>query len=88
MSQSSLFTLIYAKDAGERGAQLTDFQILNLIGKGSISNVYLVKRNGLHRPFAMKCIQKELVLDEGLFQSTKLEKDLLISVSGRSHSCR
>jgi serine/threonine protein kinase len=47
--------------------KLTDFQVLNLIGKGSISNVYLVKRNGVHRPFAMKAIQKELVLDEDLF---------------------
>jgi len=83
MSQSSQFTLIYARDEKEAGVKLTDFQVLNLIGNGSISNVYLVKRKGVHRPLAMKCIQKELVLDEGLFQSTKLEKDLLISVSIR-----
>ena len=29
-------------------------------------------------PYAMKCIKKELIVDEELFESTKLEKDLLI----------
>lgn len=80
MGQSSQFTLIYARDENEKDAKLTDFTILNLIGKGSISNVYLVKRNGTNRAYAMKCIQKELVLDEDLFESTKLEKDLLVRV--------
>lgn len=49
-----------------------------MIGKGSISNVYVVRRKKDNRPFAMKCIQKELVLEEGMFVSTKLEKELLI----------
>ena len=53
-----------------------------MIGKGSISNVYLVKRKEDSHPFAMKCIQKELILEDDLFKSTKLEKDLLTNASG------
>ena len=36
---------------------------MNLIGKGSISNVYLIKKNSDQQPYAMKCIQKEIVLE-------------------------
>lgn len=81
MNQSSSFKLVYARDERDQSIQLTDFEILNLIGKGSISNVYLIKRKRTGEPFAMKCIQKELVMDDDMFQATKLEKDLLVRVS-------
>ena len=58
----------------------SDFEVMNLIGKGSISNVYLIKRREDGHPFAMKTIRKDLVLDEDLFESTRLEKELLIRV--------
>ncbi|CDW72093.1 protein kinase domain protein [Stylonychia lemnae] len=81
MSQSSTFTLIYAREEVDKNIQLTDFQIMNLIGKGSISNVYLIKKKNNSRPFAMKCIQKELVMEDDMFESTKLEKDLLVRLN-------
>lgn len=56
MNQSSSFTLVYAREESDRHIRLTDFEILNLIGKGSISNVYLIKKRSSGRPFAMKCI--------------------------------
>jgi len=56
MNQSSSFTLIYAREEADKEIKLTDFEILNLIGKGSISNVYLIKKKNSSRPFAMKCI--------------------------------
>jgi serine/threonine protein kinase len=59
---------------------MTDFEVVNQIGKGSISVVYLVKRKTDNQPFAMKCIKKELILDDNLFTSTKLEKDILTRV--------
>lgn len=34
----------------------------------------------------MKCIQKELILEDDLFKSTKLEKDILIRVSDSHQS--
>jgi serine/threonine protein kinase len=47
--------------------RLGDFEIIAMIGKGSISNVYLVKRKRDNQPFAMKCIQKELIMEDSLF---------------------
>lgn len=38
------FKLVYARDDSEQSAKLSDFHIVNMIGKGSISNVYLIKR--------------------------------------------
>lgn len=81
MKQSSTFQLIYAREEADKDIKLTDFEILNLIGKGSISNVYLIKKKNNLRPFAMKCIQKELVMEDDMFEATKLEKDLLVRVS-------
>jgi serum/glucocorticoid-regulated kinase 2 len=74
------FLLVYYRDEAHSQAKLSDFQVVNMIGKGSISNVYLVRRKSDNKPFAMKCIQKELILDDELFKSTKLEKDLLTKV--------
>ncbi|CDW72781.1 protein kinase domain containing protein [Stylonychia lemnae] len=74
------FQLLYARDANHKDSKLTDFEVKNLIGKGSISNVYLLRRKSDGQPFAMKCIQKDVVLEEDLYSSTKLEKDLLIRV--------
>eukprot|EP00347_Sterkiella_histriomuscorum_P020775 403336510 len=81
MNQSSTFNLVYAREDQDKDIKLTDFEILNLIGKGSISNVYLIKKKGNNRPFAMKCIQKELVMEDDMFEATKLEKDLLVRLN-------
>lgn len=55
---SKTFELLYARNESEKeaGISISDFEIVNLIGKGSISNVYLIKRKSDSQPFAMKCI--------------------------------
>ena len=72
------YQLVYSRD--NDSIKMSDFEIVNQIGKGSISVVYLVKRKSDNQPFAMKCIKKELILDDNLFTSTKLEKDILTRV--------
>ena len=50
-----------------------------MIGKGSMSNVFLVKsKQG--EPYAMKSILKEMVLSENVIDSTRLEQDILLKV--------
>jgi hypothetical protein len=51
--------LMYARE-GSGVRSLAEFEVRNLIGKGSISNVYLVERQA--EPYAMKVIQKALVV--------------------------
>jgi serine/threonine protein kinase len=43
---------------------LEDFEIMAMIGKGSISNVFLVKEKSSGNAFAMKSISKEFVIKD------------------------
>jgi serine/threonine protein kinase len=52
-----------------------------MIGKGSISNVFLVKYKETGMPFAMKSIRKDLVIQDDLIESTRLEQDILLKVN-------
>ena len=61
LQELTSFKLVYAREMGFNEITLNDFEVLNLIGKGSISNVYLVKRKSDGQPFAMKSIRKDLV---------------------------
>lgn len=70
---------MYSRDNNE-AIKMSDFEIVNQIGEGSISVVYLVRRKSDNEPFAMKCIKKELILDDNLLTSTKLEKEILTKV--------
>ena len=79
MRQWASFKLVHASD-GDMTLKITDFEIMNMIGKGSVSNVYLVRKLATNQPFALKVIQKEVVQSENLFESIKLEKDLLLQV--------
>jgi serine/threonine protein kinase len=80
MKEWASYKLIYTRNKEEENIKLTSFEVITLIGKGSISNVYLLKKKSTGEAFAMKAIKKELILDSNLFESTKLEKELLITV--------
>ncbi|TNV80427.1 hypothetical protein FGO68_gene6259 [Halteria grandinella] len=72
--------LVYAQE-NTNIRSLDEFEVTNLIGKGSISNVYLVIHKPYNKPYAMKVIQKSLIVGEDLFTNTKLEKDLLTTAN-------
>ena len=57
-----------------------------MIGKGSMSNVFLVKKKESGEGYAMKSISKQLVLQEDVFESTRLEQDILLKVKRRFNS--
>lgn len=56
---------------------LSNFEKISLIGKGSISMVYLVKDIVNEKPYAMKVIRKDYIIDSKLLDSAKLEKEHL-----------
>jgi len=72
--------LVYSREPGQK-PKLKEFEVISLIGQGSISKVYLVFRKTTNQVFAMKCISKANILKQDLFANSKLEKDLLITVS-------
>jgi serine/threonine protein kinase len=73
--------LLFSREPDEENIRLSDFEILNMIGKGSISNVFLIKKKSNGEPYAMKSIRKDLVIEGNLIDNTKLEKDILLKVS-------
>ena len=52
---------IFSRDKKE--ANLKDFTIKKMIGKGTFGKVFLVERNGTGELYAMKCIRKDIILE-------------------------
>ena len=72
--------LVYSRNPTDK-PKLSEFEVISLIGQGSISKVYLIFRQATGQVFAMKCISKANIIKQDLFANSKLEKDLLITVS-------
>jgi serine/threonine protein kinase len=45
------------------GPRLQDFLLLKMIGKGTFGKVYLVQNQLNKQVYAMKCIRKDIVID-------------------------
>ena len=58
-------------------ANLSDFEIKKMIGKGTFGKVFLVERKGTGELYAMKCIRKDIILENEQMENIKLEKDIL-----------
>ncbi len=70
--------LIFARLKEE--VKLADFIIRKMIGKGTFGKVYLVEHNKSQKIYAMKCIRKDIIIDNEQFENIKLEKDILFNV--------
>jgi len=53
---------VFAKD-GKPAAKLSDFEIRKMIGKGTFGKVFLVEQKGTKGLYAMKCIRKDIILE-------------------------
>lgn len=53
---------------------------MRMLGKGAFGKVYMVKQRGTENLYAMKCIRKDVVIDQDFFESLKLEKEILYMV--------
>lgn len=61
---------------GER-VNLEDFEISKVIDKGSFGKVFLVNNRKMGKMYAMKRINKDLLLQKKQVQNIKNEKDIL-----------
>lgn len=48
-----------------------------MIGKGTFGKVYLVEHSTTHKLYAMKCIRKDIILENEQMENIQLEKDIL-----------
>jgi serine/threonine protein kinase len=62
-----------------------NWMVCRLIGKGAFAKVYLVKHliedGSESKYYAMKCIKKSMVMDKCFTESTKLERQVLMSLN-------
>jgi len=50
-------------NAANPNAKLSDFNIKKMIGRGTFGKVYIVEHSEDNKLYAMKCIRKDLVLE-------------------------
>lgn len=53
---------VFSRDKTKQ-ANLSDFVIKKMIGKGTFGKVFLVEQKGTGHLFAMKCIRKDVILE-------------------------
>ena len=68
---------LFQRAAQEKPAELKDFTIKSVIGKGSFGKVFLVQKQDTHGVFAMKSLRKDVIIDYDQIESTLLEKEIL-----------
>jgi serine/threonine protein kinase len=51
-----------------------------MVGKGTFGKVYLVQHLTTKQVYAMKCIRKDIVIDNEQWENIKLEKDILYTI--------
>ena len=57
---------------------LSDFEMKKVIARETFGKVYLVQKKSSGEFFAMKSLRKHVILEHGLIESTRLEKDILL----------
>ena len=64
--------------AGKMEVGLNDFELIKVLGKGGFGKVFLViKKDEPDKPFAMKAIRKDIVIETDMMESIKFEKSVL-----------
>lgn len=51
-----------------------------MIGKGTFGKVFLVQNKHTNKLYAMKCIRKDIIIDNEQFDNIKLERDILFNI--------
>lgn len=59
------------------GVSVNDFELIKVIGKGSIGKVFLVRKKDTHVIYAMKVLRKKNVVRHGLEEHIKTERLIL-----------
>ena len=52
-----------------------------MIGKGTFGKVFLVEHQSTHKLYAMKCIRKDIILENEQMENIQLEKDILRQIA-------
>lgn len=79
MSMAGGGEMAFSRD--KTAAKLQDFEFRKLIGKGTFGKVFLVQNKNNKELYAMKCIRKDVILENEQLENIQLEKDILYQIS-------
>jgi len=65
---------------GEDKVSVADFELLNLVGKGSFGKVIQVRKRDTGEIYAMKVLSKKHIVDHNEVEHTKSEKNILMKL--------
>lgn len=77
MKEKSELIAVNVKQSDEKSVKLEDFKIKKLIDKGSFGKVYHVVNTKDGQEYAMKRINKDILIEKGQIINTRTEKDIL-----------
>lgn len=70
--------LIALSEPGDAAVQLKDFKIKRVLDQGTFGKVFLVVNIHTGYQYAMKRINKDILIEKGQIYNTKTEKDILL----------
>lgn len=67
---------------------IEDFNFMNVLGKGSFGKVLLAELKGHGKFFAIKCLKKDVVLEDDDVESTVIERKMLVLGNRHPFLCK
>lgn len=71
--------MVFSSVLSPRPLTLEDFEIIDFLGQGTFGKVYLTKLKSTKQLYAIKAINKDILIEYDQLENTKLEEQIMLS---------
>jgi len=71
--------MVFSSVVSPRPLTLEDFEIIDFLGQGTFGKVYLTKLKSTKQLYAIKAINKDILIEYDQLENTKLEEQIMLS---------